>query len=202
MKTNTINGRSSGFTLTEVMVAMAVMTLLCASVFAAFTASLRWTRAGNSQTQFMANARVAGDNILGLIEKGKRISVPTNGNSVKILFPDLSWGTIYFSNSCPNVSLVESNSLQYDPGTGNTGDIYVLCTYVRPVDPDGTNTVPIFTPTNNLDPLNPKSVVIRFHVGDGTNVTDASFSGTGQGYQGTEVRMSATPRNDQKWYTE
>jgi prepilin-type N-terminal cleavage/methylation domain-containing protein len=208
MKTITNRKRNPGFTLTEVMVATVLLTLVCASVFAAFKSSLRWTRAGTSQAQFMANARIAGDNILSLIERGKSITVLTNSYMIKINFPDLSSGTIYFTNSDNNVSTVADNVLVYDPTPGTPGNSYVLCTYVRPVDED-TNSLGfgdpsrIFTPTNNQDnPIVFNSVMIRFHVGDGTNVQDLSFSGTGQGYQGTEVRMSATPRNVQKWYNE
>jgi type II secretory pathway pseudopilin PulG len=201
MKTSTNKGRSSGFTLTEVMVATALFTLVAISVLAAFKASVRWQRAGTSQAQFMANARVASDNILSLIEQGKTFSVPANSNCVKIFFPDMSCAMIYFDTGNGNFNVssidsVEDNTLKYDPGTGNTGDIYTLCTYVRPVDGDKWSN--IFQMVQG----SPDSLAIRFHVGDGTNVLDKSFSRTGEGYQGTEVRMSATPRNVQKWYNE
>ena len=182
----------SGFTLPEVMIACGIFSLVILGVFTAFSHSTRWTRAGTSQVQFLGNARVGAETVVALIERGKAFSVTTNG--VKVLFPDLSYGTIFFDAGDGDVGSVEDNRLVYDPIPATSGDEYTICEYVRPVDGDAVSNM------FQVVLSSPNAVRIRFHVGDGTNVNDAAFSGTGQGYQGTEVRISASPRNLQKWY--
>ncbi len=181
--------RRAGFTLPEVMIAAAISTLVVGAAFAAFFVAGRLSRAGGYQVQFTAMGRKAIARITRHVERGKAVGVSSNG--LDIIFINLTSGRIVFEDGDNNPATVADNRLTFYPNIQQTNLSETICTHVR---------------RNGVEPMfsviaaSPNSACFSFHVGDGTNVADAAFSGTGQGYQGVEVRFSATPRNLQRWY--
>jgi prepilin-type N-terminal cleavage/methylation domain-containing protein len=193
MKKNypTLMGRQ-GFTLAEIVIATALSTLVAAGAFMAFGFAIRNVLAGGYQVQFNYSARIAGEKIAQYIEDGKTVGISSNGTGLDIITVNMINSRIYYVRGS-NPNTVQSNKLMYVPNVANSNvGVKTLCTYVRPLD-DGTPMFSILT-------MCPNAARVCFHVGDGTNMQDRSFSGTGPGYQGVEVRMSATPRNIQRWY--
>lgn len=181
-----------GFTLTELMVAMTLFSLVVVASFSLFSTSSRMTRAGGSQVRFTNDGRLVSQKIAQLIEAGKAIGVSTSG--LDIITVNLTCARIAYEDTDGNPDTVADNRLIYIPDTAKpTEGRRILCSYVSPI-----GTEPIFSTI----PSSPSAAKFVFHVGDGTNTSDAGFSGTGQGYQGLEIRFSATPRNLQRWYDE
>jgi prepilin-type N-terminal cleavage/methylation domain-containing protein len=180
------------FTLTEMMVAVALFSLVVITSFSLFLTSSRMTRAGGSQVRFTNDGRLAIQKISQLVESGKAVGVSTS--SMDIITVNLVCSKIAYEDEDGNPSTVIDNRLVYIPDTSHPNEgRRILCSYVSPIGDE-----PMFSTI----PSSPNAAKFVFHVGDGTNATDASFSGTGQGYQGLEIRFSATPRNLQRWYDE
>ena len=177
----------NGFTLTEVMVATGLFGIVSAGVFHAFSASGLQTRAGQSQVHFANEGRIAAQVIATYIEKGKAASASTNG--ISIVLPDYVLAQIRFEDGDGLIETVEDNRLVYDPDVDEDGAVEELCRYVSPIAGE-----------EMFRASSPGSVGLSFHVGDGTDPSYTSFSGSGSGYQGIEIRMSATPRNMQRWH--
>lgn len=122
--------------------------------------------------------------------QGKAVAASTNGLALDIMKVDFSCARLaYLDQDSDQQTLVDNVILYYTNSMAGGGK--VVCTHVTPIGDK-----PVFS----IVPSTPSVAKICFHVGDGTDVQHASFSGTGQGYQGVEVRISATPRNLQKWY--
>ncbi|MFC1452837.1 prepilin-type N-terminal cleavage/methylation domain-containing protein [Verrucomicrobiota bacterium] len=179
-----------GFTLVEVMIATALMTIALVAVFVVFAFASRLARAGLYQVQFTGEGRIAQQKITRLIEEAKAIAVSSNG--INLIAIDLGVSRIYFDDGDGNEATVDDNKIFHDPDLSTTSDTErVLCTFVSPM---------LGHPLFAMSTTNAGAAAVRFHVGDGTNVQDAVFSRTGIGYQGLEVRFSAAPRNLQLWY--
>lgn len=181
--------RRSGFTLPEVVIASSVLVLVATAALAAFMTALKMSVAGSNQVRFTAEGRQASQKIAHYIEEGKTIGVTTNG--LEIVTVNLKPARIYFVDGDGDSQTVKDNSLMYDPDVSVSGNEVEICDYVSEI-PGET----MFS----IVPATPDAASVRFHVGDGTNVTHTEFSGTGKGYQGVQVRVSATPRNLQRWY--
>ncbi len=180
---------AAGFSLTEVLVATVLSGVVLAGVFSAFSYASRATRAGCYQVQFTSMARLASQKLGRYIEAGKAVGLASNG--LDIMTINLKCARIVFDDGDGDISSVADNCLVYDPDISVTGDEKVVCTHVSPIAGEA-----MFS----IIPSSPSTAKLCFHVGDGTDVKDAAFSGTGSGYQGVEVRMSSTPRNLQRWY--
>lgn len=178
-----------GFTLTEAMVAAALSSLVIVAVYTALSVSSRMALAGRSQVEFNTTARLVTQKIVRYVEQGRAVGLA--GNALDILTVSHQGARISFLDGDGDPGSVVDNMLVYDPDTSVFGDERVLCHYVSPL---GTN--PIFT----IVATSPNSVRLCFHIGDGTNAADSAFAVTGAGYQGVEVRITATPRNLQRWY--
>lgn len=183
-------GRRGGFTLTEVMVASSLSALVAAGAFSAFSVASRSALAGRSQVQFNDAARLVSQKLVEYVEEGRTVGVATP-NALDIIMLDLRNAQIRLVDGDGNPGTVTDNKLVYDPDVNVSGNEKTLCNYVSSI---GTNDL------FSIVAVSPSAARFCFHIGDGTNVTDASFSGTGPGYQGIEVRISATPRNLQHWY--
>jgi hypothetical protein len=182
---------NAGFTLPEVAIASGLLVFVCAGVLAAFLTGLKMSVAGGNQVRFTALGREAAQKISRFVEDGKSVGVTTQG--LEIVTVNLMAARIYLDDRDGDPDTVADNFLMYDPDSDPlvTGDEREICNYVSPIPGE-----PMFS----LVPATPDAVSVCFHVGDGTNISHASFSGTGEGYQGVEVRVSATPRNLQRWY--
>lgn len=180
---------TSGMTLVEIMVGTFVSALVIAGVLAVFSYVALTTRAGVSQIQFTQDGRNASYKITRYIEEGRAASAGSNGISIVML--DLTVARIYFSDGDGDPETVEDNKLEYDPDVLASGGEVTVCSYITPIAGEQ-----MF----GMVSADSSAVRMSFHVGDGTNVMDTSFSRTGIGYQGLEVRLSATPRNVQRWY--
>jgi Tfp pilus assembly protein FimT len=180
---------SRGFTLVEVLLAAALSTFIVAAAFAVFFTAARMTRAGSYQVRFTAMARKSIQRISRHIERGKAVGVSSNG--LDIIFVNLTSGRFVYRDEDNNPATVADNKLIFYPNITQTNISETICTHVSPIGVE-----PMFA----VIAASPNAARLSFHVGDGTNKVDAAFSGTGQGYQGVEVRFSATPRNLQRWY--
>jgi len=178
-----------GFTLVEILVGVVLASLVIAAVFVGFSYTTRQARAGTSQIRFTAEGRIAAQKIVRHIEAGKAVGLTSNVLDIVTL--DLGVARLYFEDGDNNLDTVENNMLKYDPDISVNGDEVVICYYVTPIAD---------TPMFSILATSPDSAAVAFHLGDGTNVGHRSFSGTGEGYQGVEVRISGTPRNLQRWY--
>lgn len=178
-----------GYTLPEALISSVILLLIASASLAAYITAFRMSVAGSYQVSFTAQAREASQKISRYIEEGKTIGVNTSG--LTIVTVNLKAARIYFEDQDGDSQSVRDNRLMYDPDVSVSGDEKLICNYVSEIPGES-----MFS----IVPATPDAASIRFHVGDGTNVTHASFSGTGQGYQGVEVRVSATPRNLQRWY--
>lgn len=185
-----LSRRQSGHTLTEVLIATTVSGLVLAGAYSVFSHSARQLRAGSYQTQFNALGRNAAQKITRLIEQGKAVGLSSNGLDIM---------TVNF----------ESARLLYTPSTnGNPAESRIW--YVPDITRSQRFEICRFVTSNTspagaeamfaLVPSSPNAAMFSFHVGDGTNMQDTAFGGTGEGYQGVEIRFSATPRNLQRWY--
>lgn len=188
--------KKRGFTLTEILVATALASLVAAGGYAAFSFALRYVMAGSYQVQFTASGRITGQKIVNYIENGKAVSIGAGSNGS----PELDIMGINLSNSAirfvtnGGLTNIQNNMLVYVPDTTKTNYV-MLCNYAGPI-PGESNMFSIL-------PLSPIAAVVCFTVGVGTNVGNTSLSGTlgtGFGYQGVDIRVSATPRNIQRWY--
>ncbi|MCK5849359.1 MAG: type II secretion system protein [Kiritimatiellae bacterium] len=184
-----IANRRSGYTLLEVMVSSAIMSLVVTAAMSAFWFAGRMTRAGGYQVEFNAMGRIASQKITRYIENGRAVAVSSNG--LDIMQVDLRCSRLFYRDADGDSSTIEDNCIVYDPDISSAGKEKILCSHVTPIDEE-----PIFS----IIPSTPNVAKMKFHVGDGTNIQHTSFSGTGQGYQGLEIRVSATPRNLQRWY--
>ena len=179
----------AGFTLLEAVFAAALFGLVMVAVFAAFSTATRLARAGVSQVRFTAQGRVAAQKITRIIEEAK--AVGASSNALNLVTLGFGSSRIYFDSGDGDVSSVADNTLVYVPVVGATGGVETLCTHVSPV---------AGTPMFSVSVSTSAAARVVFHVGDGTNVEDAVFTRTGMGYQGLEVRLSASPRNLQLWH--
>jgi hypothetical protein len=189
MKNSLFN--KSGFTLPEAIVASFAFAIFSVGVMASYRTVLIEARGGSSQARFLNMARNAEVTISRCIQSARGVSVPTS-TCIQITFADNHCAQISYVDLDNDPGTVTNNIIRYDPDIWTIGGEKTICDCVRPLD-DGSQ---IFT---NI-PVSPLAIRIGFHVGDGTNATEALLAGTGRGYQGTEVRFSATPRNSQRWY--
>ena len=178
-----------GYTLIEILVATALFGLVAAGGYLAFSHALRLTRAGEFQVHFTSMGRAAAQKIARYVERGKAVGVSAGG--LTIIMINLTSAQIRFQDGDGDISSVKDNCLIYDPDTTVAGNEEILCSHVSSIAGE-----PMFS----IIAASPSAARVHFHVGDGTNIQDADFSGTGAGYQGIEVRVSATPRNLQRWH--
>lgn len=180
--------REAGFSLVELVIALGLAGLVSAAAFTALISVIRQGRAGASQVQFTSMGRIATQKIARYVEQGRFVGLTSNG--VNIISLDFDVNRIYFRDIDGDPDTVEDNQLVYDRDVATAGGVKAICTHVRPIAGEDMFLVVDSTATARFN----------FHVGDGTNTAAASFSGTGFGYQGIEIRTSATPRNEQRWY--
>lgn len=180
-----------GFSIIEAMLALTILAAIFALSVGAFVHVLRTTIPGSSQAHFIDMSRIAEQQISDYIHCGKAIGVDTN--CIYVMTTNFAMYRILFEDQDGNPDTVEDNVLKYDPDPFTYDDEETICNYVSPLQ--GEDMFSILS-------LSPAAVAVAFHLGDGSAEEYTTDGGTGRGYQGLEVRFSATPRNLQLWYDE
>ncbi len=179
--------RKNGFSLTEVIFAVFLFALVSAGVYIVFIQTLFDVKKGTSQANFLAMARSAEGQITKIVQGGQSISVfPTY---VDVTVDSRLISRISFVDGDGIMGTADDNELRYIPNMNQPQDYQVLCKNVMSLW-DGTLQTPMF----ELLPSSPAAVQFRFHVGDGMTEEDYGLYKTGQGWQGVEMRFSASPR--------
>lgn len=176
----------SGFTLVEVIIASGLFAILAMISIGAFGGAFRDSKACCSQIGCTAAARIAQQRITRYVEYGRSAAVVSNG--VNIYAVSLTnYCRVAYLDMDNNPGTENNNELVYYPDGTSTNNMVVLCYRVSAI-----TTNPIFFIVSTT----PSSVGVAFHVGDTNNTSDAAIgSYTGQGYQGIDMRFTATPRN-------
>ena len=185
-------GAKKGFTLVEALIAGSLMLLLVLMVSGSLLEALRTTKSGTSQVRFLGEARIAQEKMLKIINDAWILSTINNGSQLLIQTDptgnnSLVQSLIWYQDQDNNPSTTANNILWYDPNRVVSGDERVLLKYVAPL---GTNA--IFTLINGGRGAG--TARFRFHVGD-SSADYGKFSSSGMGYQGVDVKFSATPRD-------
>ena len=171
------------------MLACSLFILITAVVVPCLTWAMRIARGGSLQSQYTIQARQSEIRIMRYVQNGKAIAVFTN--AVQIMMATNVVASVYYADMDNNASTLSNNVLRYDPDVTETGGETTIVGWVSPIPGE-----PMFT---NLD-LSPMAVRMSYHIGEGTNPVYSSRFGSSPGFQGLEVRFSATPRNLQTWY--
>ena len=185
-------GKQNGFTLVEALIAGSLMLLLVLMVTSTMLESLKSTKAGTSQVQYLSNARIAQEKIMKIVNDGWLLKAINNGSQLLVQYDPVGdktivQGLIWYQDQDNNVNTTANNLLWYDPNRLVSGDERILLRNVRPL---GTNA--IFTVVNGGRGAG--TARFRFHVGDSSTEL-GKFSASGMGYQGVDVKFSATPRD-------
>lgn len=178
-----------GFSLTEVLLACSLLVVVTAVVIPCLTWAMRIGRGGSQQAQYTLSARQSEIKIARYVQAGKAVAVFSN--VVQITMTTNTVSTISYVDLDNNASTLSNNILRYDPNMFTTGGESVICAWVSPNPGE-----PIFTNVS----LSRMAVMFSYHIGEGTNASYAAHFGSSPGFQGMEVRFSATPRNLQSWY--
>lgn len=181
--------RQRGFTLTEVILACSLLVMVTAIVIPCLTWAMRIGRSGSQQAQYTIAARQSEIKIARLIQAGKTVGVVSN--VVQITTVTNTLATITFADLDNNPTTLSNNVLRFDPNTATTGGEINICSWVSPIPGE-----PLFTNVS----VSRTAVAFSYYIGEGTNASYASHFGSSPGYQGIEVRFSATPRNLQSLY--
>lgn len=194
--------RRSGFSLLEVLVSLAVFGLLAGGVVVALLQSIELSKAGSSQTAVVGDARLAQQKIQSIIHKGIRLGTLTyNGKPAMRIDVDhqhngsLTHAIMWYQDDDNDPTTEFNNRIWYDP---DRYDLYVKTApevVVDNVTPIGTNA--IFTVFGSGGQAG--TARFRFHLGDSDEADYSKYSESGKGYQGIEVRFSASPRDLHEW---
>jgi len=177
-----VASRKKGFTLVEVMVSLALTTLVVIGGFTLFIYSARHFQDGTEHNTFINEARVAEQRISNRIQNARAIAV-TSGNtsSLDIVQTDLTVSRLYYNAG----GSPETSTLTYDPDIDVNGDEEILCRYVSEI-PDEA----LF----KILPDTTSTTQISFYVGL-RPPTNGETAGVRKSYTGALVYMTATPRN-------
>jgi prepilin-type N-terminal cleavage/methylation domain-containing protein len=175
-----------GYTLVEVMVAVSIFTVVMTVALAAFSMAGRRTQAGTRQALFNQMARLAQQRIARYIEEGKTVALESD--YLAITSVDFTTAAIRFEPGADHPERWEQNALVYYADVDNTNTREVITQNVAPIDSQ-----PIFS----IQPSSPVSAHLVFHIGQSA---DEQAGLAGPGLSGVDIRISATPRNRQRWY--
>ncbi len=182
--------RCRGFTLVELLVALSIGILISGILLAAVFILSHQVKAGTNQVEFNATARISQMKIVREVQHNKYFDIRNSGQTLALYSIDNAETLIRYVDPDNNPLTATGNRLDLQrPGQTNV----TLCTWVTPIN----STTPIFAAATGTVP----AVVFRYHVGDSLapGAAEGRYS-TGPGFQGTEVRYAATPRNLQRWY--
>jgi len=185
--------RNRGFSLPELLVSAVLLALLLSVATGGFGVGINAAKSCGYQADYTAKGRAAAQKLIRYIEAGQVAALASTSNGVDILVGFVSARIAYMADSDGNASTTNDGALFYYPNSLSTNGGILIC---KPVSPIAGSTM------FRINPAAPSSVSFAFNLGDRTNATDASRgSASGSGYQGIEVRISATPRNMKRWYS-
>lgn len=176
----------AGFTLTEILVAVSVFTVLMTMALTAFSMAGRRIHAGTQQVILNNTARQAQQRIARIIEQGKTVAL--ENNQLVITQIDFTSSALAFEPSAQHPGSLKESVLAYYPDITDTTNRVVIANHVRTV---GTNEI------FRILPMSPVAAQLTFHIGLGPL---DELSVAGPSLSGIDVRMSSTPRNRQRWY--
>jgi prepilin-type N-terminal cleavage/methylation domain-containing protein len=185
-----IRSGRSGFTFSEVLIAVMLFGLVTAFVTPGLIWMMRFARGGSQQVEFTQMARRSQLFIARAVSSGKYVSASTNEVQIFVAGSNVIQ-RVFFADLDNNPSTISNNVLQFDPDASVDDDEYTICNYVCRLPGEA-----LFTNAA----ASPKSVNFRYHVGEGSNAYYSSVFSSSPGFQGVEVRFSATPRNVQTFY--
>lgn len=173
---------SSGFTLVEVMIGLALTGLVMAAALSLFVESARQFQDGTEYISFVDEARVAEQRVSNVIQYARATSVtPGNDASLDIVQPDLTSSRLYFQEG----NSLASNRLVFDPDVTVSGDEEVLARYVSEIE--DTPIFRVVSGTNN-------TTLVSFYIGLRPPEDESGFS-LRKSYTGAIIHMTASPRN-------
>lgn len=188
---NRDQGKRGGFTFSELLIAVVIFGIVTAFVTPCMTVLMRFARGGSQQARFTMEARQSELKLSRFVQTGFKASVFSN--RVQITSTTLTVSRISYEDLDGDPSTLSNNVIQFDPNIWEDDDEETICTYVSPIPGE-----PMFT---NLA-MAADAIRFRYHIGEATNVKYTSRFSSSPGFQGIEVRFSATPHNLMTWYDE
>lgn len=180
-----------GFTLTEVMVALSLSTLVILGTLQLLVLTTRQSNDGLRHLNYNEEARRLEQTLTRCIHQGKALSV--YDNYVEVLRPDSSTTfTILFEDDDDDPETAEDNRLVYDPnGYPDDGDEIVICEQVTVLE--GHEMFEVLENERN-------AVQVNIHIGDvhADNYEDATGA-LRKSSTGVQLQFVATPRNTWDW---
>jgi type II secretory pathway pseudopilin PulG len=180
-----------GFTMAEIVIAAGLFAIVATMTVGAYCGAFRDAKGCCSQINYTATGRIAQQRITKYVENGRSAAVVSNGVNIYAISLT-NYSRIAYLDADNNPNTEGNNELVYYPDGTTTNNMSVLCNQVSAIT---TNTMFRIIATT------PCSVGVAFHLGDTTNATDA-LNGrySGKGYQGINMRFTATPRNLMREY--
>ena len=174
----------SGFTLTEVIVAMSLTSLIVVASISFFVGTMRHSQDGTEHVSFIDEARAA-ENLIGQRIQCAR-AVAIRDSSLDIVQMDLTKSRLYLQDGDGDPGTPEDNVLFFDPDTETGDDGYEVCKFVSLFEGE-----PLFQTLST----SPRTALISFYVGLRPPTEVGDRAAIRKSYHGAEVRMTATPRN-------
>ena len=183
MRALAINNRR-GFTYSEMLIAVMLMGLITAFVTPATVWLMRFSRGGSQQANFTMMARQSELRLTRYVQSA--LSAGAYSNRIQLQSTTGTVAQISYVDGDADPATLTDNIIQYDPNVWEDNDEFTICTHVCALPGEA-----MFT---NVA-LSPMAVRFRYHIGEGTNVQYTSMFSSSPGFQGLEVRFSASPRN-------
>jgi prepilin-type N-terminal cleavage/methylation domain-containing protein len=181
--------RRGGYTLTEVVIALMIFTMVSAGFVSAFVKILYEAKTGSAQLRHMAAARAVEQMVMHRVQDGRAITIMSN--ALFILNANNTYSSFEYKDTDNRPGTVTNNYFIYDPDTDVASNETIVC---RDISPLGTQAV------FSCVAASPRDATVCFHLGESTNFLAPTIFGKSMGIRGVEVRFSATPRNLQYWY--
>ncbi|MBN1865989.1 prepilin-type N-terminal cleavage/methylation domain-containing protein [Candidatus Sumerlaeota bacterium] len=178
--------RGRGFTLTEMMVAVAVSALVISGVLSVGLFVRKVYKATASQQLALYNAKKAIEVLNREIRRAQAPLLNLNGWGNRVEFRRFGESTVRsleLVSSDDDVTTPWDNSLVYDPNTATSGDEVTIAENIAASTAQGA-----FNYASGNRPL-----VVRMRAGD--PVDDEARQLTGPGVQGVEINITVGPRN-------
>ena len=172
-----------GYTLVELMMATAILTAVLSMGIRIYTQTMTHAQEGSTHLSMIGKARSAEQRIVLLVYSARAVGAKTN--QLDIVMEDLTQGQLRFIDQDSDPTTLEDNILEVDPDTSVANNEFVLCNFVSPIAGEQMFRVV---------PSSPRTALVSFHVGERQPAGGPNLL-AGQGYQGMEIRLAATPRN-------
>jgi hypothetical protein len=173
--------RRAGFTVAEFTVASFILLTAISLALGSYVYIANNVREGSYHITLLAKGRAAEQMLTRAIQYGRAVSAYTD--HIEIVKQDLTLARIRYVDGDADP---EDNILEYDPSVDTAGDEMTVCDLVTPIS--GEQMFQTLA-------TSPQAAVITFHVGELPPDTPDPNLRAGVGYQGVEVRFTATPRN-------